>query len=245
MTSPVKILTFTPVWQRQEIFEICLQGIKRLMKYDPKRFQITPFFVVSESWAAQLLNKHKFAYIYHQNQPLGDKKNAGIRYAINNFEFDYILEIGSDDLITNEWLEVAEPHLLAGVKQFHPCNVYFADIRNGHVGEWTTDKILGLGRFIHRSAIEHVHRNFDLWEPIGRRGMDTFSWRQMLKCGIGNNIINTSGRVLTLDIKSDININQMSAFAPTSKTLDEILAPFPEAPLIRKHIQSFNPSVPQ
>jgi len=238
-----KILTFTPVWGRPEIFEICLAGIKRLMKHDPKRFQIIPFFIVSEGWAAQLLNKHKFAYIYHQNQPLGAKKNAGIRYAIDNIEFDYILEIGSDDLISGQWLDIAEPYLLEGVKQLHPSNVYFTDVRTGKAAEWTSAKIIGLGRFISRAAIKTAIQRFELWEPKGNRGMDTYSWNQLQKCGIGNQIINTSGQVLTLDLKSDTNINQMAAFKATEKTADEIIGAFPEAPLIRKHMQSLNPSV--
>lgn len=239
-----KILTFTPVWQRPEIFEICLAGIKRLIKHDPKRFQITPFFIISEGWAAQLLNKHKFAYIYHQNQPLGAKKNAGIRYALDNFEFDYIMEIGSDDLLTNNYLELIEPYIAEGKPQFHPSSVYFIDARTGKTAFWETDKVLGAGRCISREAIRQVVNRTELWEPIGRRGMDTYSWKQLLKQGIGNTIIKTT-EIYALDIKSDVNINQLAAFRATDKTFDEIINAFPEAPLICKHMQSISPSIHQ
>ena len=241
----IKILTFTPVWQRPEIFEICLQGIKRLMKYDPKRFQVTPFFIVSESWAAQLLNKHKFAYIYHQNQPLGAKKNAGIRYAIEQYDFDYILEIGSDDLIRNEWLDMAEPYLNEQIPQLHPSNVFFADVRTAKTAEWTSQKIIGLGRFISRKAIQQAINKYELWEPQGRRGMDTYSMLQLQRLGIGNKIINTQGEVFTLDLKSDVNINPMTNFSPTNKTFDEIISHFPEAAAISKLNQSLSQSILQ
>jgi len=231
----MKILTFTPVWQRPEIFEICLQGIKRLQKYDPKRFQIQPFFVISESCAAKLLLKYKYDFVYAENAPLGAKKNTGIRYAFDNYDFDYIMEIGSDDLVTNEWLETALPLMEQNVKQFHPCDVYFVDARNGETAYWKTDKILGAGRFISREAIAQVIKRDNLWEPVGRRGMDTYSWRQLLKYGIGNKIIDT-GDVVSIDIKSDVNINQMSTFKPSPLALEEILIHFPEAELIRKQI---------
>lgn len=230
----INILTFTPVWQRPEVFKICLKGIRRLMNYDKKRFNIRPFFMVSESWAAEMLLKQKFDFIYVQNDPLGNKKNEGIRYALDNFNFDYILEIGSDDLIADEWLEIAAEHLENKVPQLHLSNVYFIDIRTAETAYWQTEKVLGAGRFISRKSIETVVNRAELWEPTGRRGMDTYSWRQLQRFGIGNMIIDTNDRCLTLDIKSDININQMAAFSPSPRTLDEILINFPEADLIRK-----------
>jgi len=231
----INIITFTPVWQRPEIFKICLAGIKRLVNHDKKRFNIRPFFMVSESWAAAELIKLKYDFVYVTNDPLGAKKNAGIKYALENYQFDYIMEIGSDDLLTSGYLDLIEPLLLEGIQQLHPSSVYFADARNGEVAFWETNKVLGAGRCISRKAIETVTRRTTLWEPQGRRGMDTYSWRQLQNVGIGNHLINTRD-VYALDIKSDVNINQMSAFLPSPLTLDEILIHFPEAELIRKSI---------
>lgn len=229
----MKILTFTPVWQRPDIFAICLKGIKRLMAYDPQRFQIQPFFMVSESWAATLLQKNKFDFIYVANNPLGAKKNEGLKYAIQNYKFDYLMELGSDDLLTSAYLELIEPYMKAQAPQFHPSSIYLIDVKNSATAYWETSKILGAGRCISCEALKKVR--VPLWNPEGQRGMDTYSWNMLLRHGIGNTIIKAN-EIYALDIKSEVNINQLGAFMKSPKTLDEILTPFAEAADIYKAI---------
>lgn len=236
MEKPVKILTFTPVFQRREVFEICLAGIKRLINYDKKRFEIQPFFIVSELWAAQLLTKLKYEFLFAANNPLGNKKNEGLKYALQNYQFDYLMEIGSDDIITNDYLEIILPYIEAKTPQFHLSDVYFVDVRNGKTAYWKTQKILGAGRCISRKALKTVTDRLPLWNPEGARGMDTWSFNTLMKCGIGNTIIHTPEHH-ALDIKSEININKLSNFATSHKTIDEILAPFYEKEMINKLIE--------
>lgn len=242
--KPIRILIFTPVWKRAEIFRICLKGIKRLQEYNPARFQIKPFFIVSESWAAHELMKLNLDFIFSQNDPLGNKKNTGLKYAVENYEFDYLLEIGSDDLITSEYLDLIEPLMNANTPQFNTSSVYFIDICTGKPAFWETSKVLGAGRCISRIAIEKALKQGPLWNPEGTRGMDTFSWRQLAQVGIINHIIETN-EVYALDIKSQTNINPIENFSKSPLKLNEILDHFPEAGDIRKLIQSFNLSILQ
>lgn len=233
-----KILTFTPVWKRPEVLEICLKGIKRLQKANPKKFKIQPFFVVSESRSAEILLKHKFPFVWHTNQPLGAKKNYGLNYALDNFDFDYIMEIGSDDLVTNSYLNFIEPHLLAEVPQFNLHDVYFIDSVTGATAYWETEIVLGAGRCISRKAIEAVkNRNIPFWKQDAVRGMDTYSYRNLATVGISNKIIK-SDKIYSLDIKSAVNINTMEPFKTSPATQSEILAAFPEGPDILKLIRA-------
>lgn len=233
----IKILILTPVWQRPEIFDICLEGIKRLVKYNPAKFKIQPFFIISESWAAQVLNKSKYDYIFHGNETLGAKKNAGLRYALKNYEFDYVLEIGSDDLLSNQWLDIAAEYLEAGEPQFYPSKVHFVDTISGKTAEWESQKIIGLGRFISRKAIETLLVKTELWDNTANRGMDTYSMNQLMRIGIGKKAIDTSDKILALDIKSEVNINQIHHFTPSQFNADEIIASFPEGPKINKALK--------
>lgn len=245
MEKPIKILTFTPVYQRREVFEICLAGIKRLVNYDKKRFNIQPFFIVSELWAAQLLTKLKYEFLFAANHPLGNKKNEGLKYVLQSYQFDYLMEIGSDDILTDQYLEIILPLMLEKTPQFHLAEVYFVDVRTADTAYWKTDKVLGAGRCISRKAIETVTAKTTLWNPEGARGMDTFSFNQLMKSGIGNKIIQAPDHH-ALDIKSEVNINQLYNFKPSPKTIDQILAPFPEKEMINKLISKhINPSVNQ
>lgn len=230
---PIKILTFTPVWKREEIFKICLEGIKRLVFYDPSRFQIIPFFMVSESWAANMILNEGFDFILVQNNPLGNKKNMGLKYAMDKHEFDYLLEIGSDDIISNSYLDLIEPELRAETPQFCPSKVWFCDPSTGKTSFYKPEtKIIGLGRGIHRSVLSKVH-NYILWNPEAERGMDTFSWRHLLSTYKVENTMIQVNDIQLLDIKSKMNINSMDKFSISDISIDEVLKPFPEAEMVK------------
>ncbi len=234
--DPIRILTFTPVWRRPEVFEICLAGLKRLQHYDPKRFSIRPFFIVSESEAAIQVERYGFDFIYWQNQPLGAKKNAGLKYAMKNFEFDYLMEIGSDDIVNNEYLDYIEPQMRAGVMQFIPCAVYFIDVLTGKTACWVTDKVLGLGRCIHRNALELFAPDYELWTPEKERGMDTCSWMNLMWKKVFVKILPHTNH-FTLDIKSEVNINHLDSFVPVVDTAEQLLSHYPEGDMIMKLIE--------
>lgn len=230
------ILTFTPVWRRPEIFEICLQGIARLQKYNPAKYRIIPFFIVSEAEAATMVLKYGFDFIYHTNLPLGAKKNAGLSYVMEKYKFDYLMEIGSDDIIKNEYLDFLAPHMAAEIQQITPHDAWFIDTNTGKTAYWLTQKVIGLGRCIHYNALAKFEKsNYRLWLPDLNKGMDTCSWQQLLIKGIKNTLVSTNA-IYTLDIKSDVNINTITPFKPATITPDELLSHFPESPQIQKLI---------
>jgi hypothetical protein len=230
------ILTYTPVWQRPHIFEICLKGIHRLQNYKPERYHIQPFFVISESSMIKPLQAYGYPFIFWQNQPLGAKKNAGLKYAMQHFKFDYLMEIGSDDLLTNQYLDLIDEYMSAGVPQFCPSNVYFIDTQTGQPGFWETDKILGLGRSISHAALNKLKAVSikglktparDLWVPEKQRGMDTCSWRMLQSLKVKNTIVPVGDEVYSIDLKSSVNINQLDRFAASKLTTAQILEHFP------------------
>ncbi|OQB81382.1 MAG: hypothetical protein BWX87_00647 [Bacteroidetes bacterium ADurb.Bin123] len=234
----IKIVTFTPVWQRPEIFEICLAGLDRLKNYKPERFEIRPFFIVSENRAAKQVERYGFDYILWQNQPLGQKKNAGLKYVMENYDFDYMMELGSDDIITNEYLDFVESRMKKGSMQFVVDCVYFVDVLTGKTACWTTDKIIGLGRCLHRDALELFAPDYELWEPQRNMAMDGCSWMNLMAKNVFCELL-SSRRYFTLDIKSDVNINHLDSFVPHYTATDELLCHFPEGDLIVGLIEKY------
>lgn len=235
-TSQLTILTFTPVWQRPAVFEICLKGIKRLQQYKPDVFRIHPFFIVSEAEAARMCQKYGFDFLYYHNQPLGAKKNAGLDYALQMYGWDYMMEIGSDDIINNSYLDFVEPYLRAKTPQLCPHDVWFIDTITGKTAYWETDKVLGAGRMISRATIQKVYnKKYKLWDAELSRGMDTSSWRNILRHNIENTIIKTDA-IYALDIKSSVNINPLTNFQASEISPRDLLANFPEGNDILKLI---------
>jgi hypothetical protein len=149
-----KILFFLAVWQRPEITELCFMGLKRLMK----RGNVKCMAVISEESMRPLCKKYGIDFIEHENLPLGRKKNALLN-AIMKQDFDYAIELGSDDLIFDDVFEKYKPFMDAGEDLFGSNQMIFVDAIMGHCRHYTAQEEQygrgwGLGRCFSRRALE-------------------------------------------------------------------------------------------
>lgn len=145
----MKVLIFLAAWKRPEITEICFMGLNRLKK---TRFAPEAFCVISEESMIPLCEQYGIKWVMHENFPLGAKKNFGLSEALK-LEWDYLIEIGSDDLVKNELLELYEKYFgkydCFGTKSTIVINSF-----DGECIHLKSDTPYGLGRAISRKAIE-------------------------------------------------------------------------------------------
>lgn len=163
---PIRILTFTPVWKRVHVLEIMLAGVRRLVNYKPWLFEIIPFFVVSEPEGEDAVKRAGFNYVNFKNDPLGEKKNFGLNEALK-LEWDFMLELGSDDLVTNQLLEIYHPFFETKERAFGINRCYFYHCRSAEVASWESTVIIGLGRCISRETIERMQFVNFIWSKPG------------------------------------------------------------------------------
>ena len=97
-----KILILIPIWKRPDITEICFSGLDRLRSH---RDNVEVLTVISEEGYRSRCNNHKIDYTFFENQPLGRKKNHGLKIALER-DWDYLIELNSDDVIKNELLDI-------------------------------------------------------------------------------------------------------------------------------------------
>lgn len=146
----MRLLFFLAVWKRPEITEICFMGLNRLKKTG--LYPIETLAVISENSMIPLCKKYGIDYVYYKNEPVGEKKNFGLTEAFKK-KWDYLVELGSDDLLKNELLEIYKPYLgtraLLGINHF--CYINSED---GHCRRMTSDTSFGLGRAISRDALQ-------------------------------------------------------------------------------------------
>ena len=150
---PIRILLYFAVHQRIEILKVCLQGIKRLQRYDKKRFEIIPFAVCSTQEESNVLLHFEIPHIIHPNQPLGEKKNAGLRAALT-LEWDYLMELGSDDLLKNELLDLYYPKFVNGEMTWGLNACYFYEVGTHKVGIHENHYPIGAGRCFKRDVFK-------------------------------------------------------------------------------------------
>lgn len=199
MQNKIKILIYLALWKRPEITELCFLGIER-MKTHPD-YDIEVLSVLSEDEMKPLCEKYGVNWVEHDNEYLGRKKNFGLK-ACERFKFDYLMEIGSDDLIMNELLDLYKPYIglhdLFGVK-----DIAYVDTETGACRRLRSNGNYGAGRMISRSILEKM--NFTLWQDDLKMGMDNNSTWRLLKYKTMFYHVNSESPML-IDVKSDVNI---------------------------------------
>jgi hypothetical protein len=144
------VLIFLAAWRRPEITEICFVGLNRIKN----RFGYEALVVISEESMIPLCEKYNIRWTFYKNEPLGEKKNHGLNEAMK-LEWDYLLEIGSDDLIKDELIELYQP-LFGKYDYFGTKDAVIIDSATGRCNRLKSDTTYGLGRCISRKVIEEV-----------------------------------------------------------------------------------------
>jgi hypothetical protein len=196
----IKLLFFLAVWKRPEITEICFMGLNRLKKTG--KFPMEFLAVISEEEMIPLCEMYGVEWVMHENLPLGRKKNFGLQQALKR-DFDYLIELGSDDLLKNELLDLYAPLFekqvpLIGMQSFAFINSEDMQCRLfTHRGS-----AFGIGRAIRRNVIETLGA---IWPDDRNSGLDNASRFKMVRSGFFDQRVN-NGKPLGLDIKSEVNI---------------------------------------
>lgn len=149
----MRVLIFFAVHGRLPILKVCLAGIERLKKN--KEIEFSSLAVCSTKQEASILRKHGCHVVITENTPLGRKKNTGLREALK-LEWDYLMELGSDDLIHESLLDAYVSLMHAGVDFFGVKNVMFYDTESKQVAQWENGFPIGAGRMIRRGVLEGV-----------------------------------------------------------------------------------------
>lgn len=214
----IKILLLVPIWKRPEILLIFLRHLKRNV---PEWIDIKTVFVVSpedpdlEKISWMLKNQEVF---YYKNTPLGEKMNAGINY-IKRFKFDYLMNIGSDNVWTSELWEIYKPFFekgskLFGINDFHCMNYDTGEIvlvKNYNTAPDDSPAPIGAGRMIHSSLLPDgdLYRREWLW------GMDGASLWTLWQQGYRPEVVETNGAQVMLNIMSRTNLTQWEELKKT------------------------------
>jgi len=206
-----------PCWQREDIFSIINQQLNYFVE-NSKDFEFHIIFILSreDPKFRKLMNIIKkdsdFNYhlVYFPNTYLGKKTNAGISYAYK-LGFDYLMNIGSDDLIHPAIMQLYKPYICMNNDFFGIDSLYFYDSQTQkclYFSYYNSPHVIGAGRMISYRTIKKVIENIgELYEPTVQRGLDTTSALRINMTGVEETNIKAGNFPFICDIKSDVNIN--------------------------------------
>lgn len=191
-----KILILLPIWGRESIVKICFDNLKDLQK----DFNIEVLCVVSEQWAKILAFEYGFKYVNAPNECLGTKMNIGVEESLK-YQYDYLMNLGSDDIITKELFEIYEPLFKENYPFFGGTRLTIIDSKSKRLKTTDYQAMIGAGRCIRKDVLKDVLEIQPMYSKI-QRGLD-FNSMSKFKCAMKE--IKNPFRTI-YDIKSDTNI---------------------------------------
>ena len=244
VSEPYKIAVVIPCWKRPEVLELCLKNLAWFSN-QVQTWEITPLLVLSPEdpdlkSIEKIAKRYGIKAVYYPNLPISAKLNAGIHYALKHYDFDYMMNFGSDDLIHPRIEALFAPHFKAKTLFFGVNNLWFYDLTDKtawHFRTYNDIKAIGAGRMIHRSILESFinHRRYPVYPNDIDHGMDTASsnniW-QYLK--IKDVVIDSGDFPYIVDVKTNTNINHMIYIKSHQDRLKQMSAS--ELRTIYKHV---------
>lgn len=204
----MKILILVPIWQRPEITKIWAYSMGYFLTEGISVLTILsrddPFFNAN----LDIIHHSGFEVCYFQNKPLGQKLNAGIEYALETYDFDYLMNLGSDDIVHPAILSLYAPYILMKEPFFGLDKVYFFDYIKHGLG-LTVEYLWGAGRMIRKDILEKIRYNGDfVYKNDFSRGLDCNSMENIKKMlNIDYLQVKTENFPYLVDIKSEFSIN--------------------------------------
>lgn len=216
MQTSTKILIYLAVWKRPQITELCFLGINRLRR----SFNVEALAVISEESMIPLCEKYDIHWVMYKNLPLGEKKNFGLKRA-KFFEFDYLMEIGSDDLVLDELVEDYLENYVGKHDFFGITDCLWLDTAFRGCRRIQSPAMYGAGRMISRAALEKV--GWEMWADSVNRGMDNNSIFRLTKKGVFYHRVNPIDFPCVIDIKGEENIWRFDYFRGVDYDFNKIL----------------------
>jgi hypothetical protein len=221
-----------PVFHRIDLLKLCLRSIQRLQQ--DNRYTIRCLIAWSHNE-----DKQNIGYFFDNklntsigipNDPLGAKLNAAIEFSLNHMNhFDYYMALGSDDLLSTDYLDKINPYISKGVRFFGPDKLLFVDQETKAAKYHQTSYMFGAGRLVHRSLLEG--RNY--WYKELNKGLDNSLTENIYECNgltpdtMAQAIASTTP--LVCDIKSaSNNIHSFHSVEGEAVELSRFASLFPE-----------------
>lgn len=113
----MKILVYITAHERRTITEFCYRSLMRFINDAKSEFREVEFQVLvccTEKEDVDLAAKYGFWIYTTENFPLGRKHNKGLEFGIQYIEFDYLLQINSDNILSTDFFRSAYPYLKQG-----------------------------------------------------------------------------------------------------------------------------------
>lgn len=230
-TSILRVACLVPVHGRQFVVRHCLETMKAEQR---KTIGITfhNIAVTSLPEDSQFCQALGFNVVETENRPLGRKMNTGLYYAMQNFDFDYLFILGSDDILRIGFFDNFRPYFARQMDFFGINQIYVVNAMSGRLIRFFYGDGCGL-RFMSRQLLEQVTQAWELWPNELNKGLDYAAMERIKETRPDVRQKFVIGPPLAVDVKGQNNIHSFASLAGSkqarqpAETKGDILQAFP------------------
>lgn len=216
-----KVAFLTCTFGRPSISKIFKQNLLKLQSHFSNKYDFINLVIDSENSNRDLFDGDpRFEYYNHENWPLSNKWNFGVKL-LQNMNFDYVFIIGSDDIIDKNVFKVYDRNLDRNPDLIGILDMYIFDIQQfksyylpGYPKKhYRFGEPLGLGRCLSKKMLEYL--NYQLWEDGLNKGLDLSMMKRIkaLSNRISSVTFNIKDVGIACDIKSGDNVTKIEEFS--------------------------------
>jgi len=211
----MKVLIYITVWKRPEATEITYLGLDRVQKILKEEGIDSDVLVISsEDYHTKAAKKRGYKVIEVENFPVGNKMNLGMQKALE-YKWDYLMEMGSNNLLSNMYIRAFAAACKEGFKCFGSGKFYALQSDKSKISIFNVrgrGTFGGVGRGFRRDILEAIE-NKKFWKEDINSGLDGSIWRNVIQPEVEKNKINVRRLVnnsypSVLDLKTGEDINK-------------------------------------
>jgi len=214
----LRLVIGTMIWKRFDVFQFWCDHIKRLQN-ECQEIEIIAIAVGSEGESSRkIAEKNGVYYTECQNLPLSRKANARLMFA-KQFNPDYIMFLGSDDIISTSLLKTYFHFMQQGIDIIEINDLYYFDIKtksaaycDGYSFGRRKGEPMAVARCI-KNVVAIVF-NWQLWNEKTKSSPDSNIFKMISQYNFSRKRITINGQHLVLDIKgggiNNFNINKQN-----------------------------------
>ncbi len=192
-----------PIWQRPELTRLTVAWNKKV--FEKAGCEVVCMLTGSEgNKSRQIAIDTGSEYVEIDNMPLGAKVNAGMM-ALKDYAPDFVVSIGSDNLLSRKYAELVLKKLDEGYNVVSNKSCFFYDAGGDYV--YWAKGVTGVGAVVDYAHMKKIH-----WEPFDPeclQGLDAGFKQRTWHTARDWFVLRACGGAPIIDIKTDVGIHDM------------------------------------
>jgi hypothetical protein len=155
-----RILLLTAMHRRPLVSELWCIAASRFRNENAGKYIVTIVSCVSDKPSEDVCRRYNIDMVETVEKPLGRKWNQGFAWALEHYPFDYLMQMGDDDIMATSLLDLYATAIATRLPYFGMKKLYFLDAMSHQAAKFeykhNTNKLVGCGRMFLRSALERT-----------------------------------------------------------------------------------------